>query len=295
MKPISTCLISALLAVGLMKCVDPAALVAVPHRHTGAPRLRPSGQSVREPLSDEQLVSKYSGRTPSEWGTSVPGVLTHIHTGRKVISLTFDACGGGKKGNGFDSKLLAYLERERIPSTLFLGGRWIDVNPGIARRLAANPLFEIENHGLHHKPCSVNGRSAYGIRGTSGIADVISEVDGNAEKIEAITHRRPRFYRSGTAMYDDVAAAIVREMGCTPVGFTISGDEGATLPSGEVRARLLKASQGDIVLCHMNRPEGQTAEGVMAAIPILRKRGFKFARLDQCVPGARRSNGSTPH
>lgn len=215
------------------------------------------------------------------------GVLTRIYTKRKVILLTFDACGGGKKGNGFDSQLIAYLERERIPATLFLSGKWIDANPAIARRLAASHLFEIENHGLRHKPCSVNGRAAYGIRGTSGISDVIDEVDGNAEKIEALTGHRPRFYRSGTAMYDDVAAAIVREMGCTPVGFTISGDEGATLASAQVKARLLKAAPGDIVLCHMNRPEGQTAEGVMAAIPIMRKRGFEFARLEECVPSAR--------
>ena len=87
-------------------------------------------------------------------------------------------------------------------------------------------------------------------------------------------------------MYDDVAAAIVRDLGYTPVGFTISGDGGAALPLAEIRVRLLKVSPGDIVLCHINRPEGQTAEGVMAAIPIIRKRGFKFGRLDECIPGA---------
>lgn len=122
----------------------------------------------------------------------MPGVLTHIHTDRKVIFLTFDACGGGKKGNGFDSELLAYLDREHIPATLFLSGRWIDANPKIARRLARNPLFEIENHGLRHKPCSVNGRAAYGIRGNSGISDVIAEVEKNADKIGSLTGHRPR-------------------------------------------------------------------------------------------------------
>lgn len=220
------------------------------------------------------------------------GVLTHVHTGGRVIFLTFDACGGGKKGNGFDSELLAYLDREHIPATLFLSGRWIDANPEIARRLAANPLFEIENHGLRHKPCSVNGRAAYGIHGTSGIGDVIDEVEKNADKIESLTHHKPRFYRSGTAMYDDVATEIVKDLGVTPVGFTINGDGGATFPLREIRARLLKASRGDIVLCHMNRPEGQTAEGIMAALPILRKRGFKFARLEECFPGTSPPTGS---
>lgn len=269
MKIISVCLISAVLAVGLIKC-DPSTGLA--------------SESDRIPLSYEQLASKYHGRSPKAWGESVPGVLTHVHTDRKVIFLTFDACGGGTKGNGFDSELLAYLERERVPATLFLSGRWIDANPQIARRLAANPLFEIENHGLRHKPCSVNGRSAYGIRGTSGIRDVIDEVEKNADKIESLAHHKPKFYRSGTAMYDDVAAAIVKDLGCTPVGFTINGDGGATFPLGTIRTHLLGVSPGDIVLCHMNRPGGQTAEGVMAALPVMRKRGFKFARLDESAP-----------
>lgn len=278
MKPITALLISVTLALGLMRCGHLEAVASVP-----------------QPYSYQQLLAHYRGRTPSRWGASVQGVLTRIHTDRKVLLLTFDACGGGKKGNGFDSKLLAYLERERVPATLFLSGRWIDANPGIARRLAANPLFEIENHGLRHKPCSVNGRAAYGIRGTCGTADVIDEVDKNARKIQALTGHRPKFYRSGTAMYDDVAAAIVKDLGCTPVGFTISGDGGATFPLGKIKACLLDASPGDIVLCHMNRPEGQTAEGVMAAIPILRQRGFTFGRLQEYAPSADPHDGGPSH
>lgn len=273
MKLISSCLLSAVLAMGLTNWGCFAAHGAISH-----------GSSDTRPYSYKELQSKYRGLAPSAWGVNVPGVLSHIRTNDKVIFLTLDACGGGKKGNGFDSKLIAYLERMHIPATLFLSGRWIDANPGIARSLAQNPLFEIENHGLRHKPCSVNGRSAFGIRGTSGPDDVIDEVEKNADKIEGLTHTRPRFYRSGTAMYDDVAAAIVRDLGCTPVGFAVSGDGGATLPLAKVRARLLNASPGDIILCHMNRPQGQTAEGVMAAIPIVLNHGYKFAKLSEYLP-----------
>ncbi len=292
MKTISVYLISAILAVGLVKYDQPTVLASVSHNDTGAVESKSPGDSDRKPLSHEQLVSKYRGRRPSAWGSSVQGVLTRVRTDQKVIFLTFDACGGGKKGNGFDSELLAYLDREHIPATLFLSGRWIDANPETARRLAANPIFEIENHGFRHKPCSVNGRSAYGIHGTSGIGDVIAEVEKNADKIEGLTHHRPRFYRSGTAMYDDVSAAVVKDMGVTPVGFTINGDGGATFPLGTIKARLLKASLGDIVLCHMNHPEGQTAEGIMAALPIMLKRGFTFARVDAYSPSSSLPHGS---
>jgi peptidoglycan/xylan/chitin deacetylase (PgdA/CDA1 family) len=32
---------------------------------------------------------------------------------------------------------------------------------------------------------------------------------------------------------------------------------------------------------HMNHPEGETAEGLMGAIPELKKRGFRFIKLSE--------------
>jgi peptidoglycan/xylan/chitin deacetylase (PgdA/CDA1 family) len=50
---------------------------------------------------------------------------------------------------------------------------------------------------------------------------------------------------------------------------------------------LLSAQPGDIVLMHMNRPEGQTAEGVAEALGILKERGFSFVRLSEVLPPVR--------
>lgn len=230
-----------------------------------------------------QIITQYSKLKPTAWSMRVPGVCTQLRTNEKVIALTFDACGGSRKGNSFDVRLIDFLEREQIPATIFLTGRWIDANPKIAHRLAMNPLFEIENHGLQHKPCSVNGRSAYGIRGTASVGEVIDEVEKNAEKIEAITQKKPAFYRSGTAMYDDIAPRIIKDMGYTATGFSISGDGGAKFSTVKIVDRFIHAAPGSIILCHMNHPEGHTAEGVIAAVPILRKKGFKFVRLEQAV------------
>ena len=40
---------------------------------------------------------------------------------------------------------------------------------------------------------------------------------------------------------------------------------------------------GDIVIMHMNHPEGETAEGVIAAIPILQKQGYEFKKLSEVI------------
>jgi len=57
------------------------------------------------------------------------------------------------------------------------------------------------------------------------------------------------------------------------------GDAGATYSREQVKKALLEARAGSIVIFHFNHPEGDTAEGLMAAIPILEKNGFRFVKL----------------
>lgn len=145
----------------------------------------------QERLSREKIISSVAQKTPREWGEKVTGVKTRLNTDQKVIALTFDAC-GGHRGSGYDAKLIKYLKGEKIPATLFLSGKWIDANVRIVRELTKEPLFEIENHGLNHRPCSVDGRSAYGIAGTKSVGEIFDEIEQNAIKIQNLTGRKPR-------------------------------------------------------------------------------------------------------
>lgn len=234
---------------------------------------QPSLESLKQ-----QISARYAGVTPAKWGEVVPGVRTRLDTDEKVIALTFDACGSAK-GNGVDSRLMAFLIREQIPATLFINGRWIDANPELFRRLAANPLFEIANHGIRHKPASITGRSIYGIAGTQNVAEVVEEIELNARKIEAISGVRPKLYRSGTAYYDEIAVQISQGLRHEVAGYSLLGDAGATWSSAQVKAALLKATPGDIALLHLNHPEAGTGAGIMAAVPELQRRGFRFVRM----------------
>lgn len=227
---------------------------------------------------NQQIVYRYGNRQPSQWGERVSGVKTRLDTAEKVIALTLDAC-GSPKGRGVDSKLLDFLVREQIPATLFINARWIDANPELFKTLAANPLFEIANHGTWHKPASVSGRSVYGISGTKDASELMSEIELNARKIETITGKRPRLYRSGTAYYDEVAVEIANALQHQVAGFSLLGDAGATYSAAQVRSALLKATPGDIALLHMNHPESGTGAGIIAAVPELKRHGFRFVRM----------------
>ncbi len=223
------------------------------------------------------IAERFEGKVPVEWSETVKGVITELPVSSKIIVLTFDAC--GSKRDGYDRELIEYLVREKIPATLFINARWIDKNPDTFRELARNNLFEIENHGMEHKPCSINGRSIYGLKGTGSPSEAVDEIERNGMKIEKLTGRKPRFYRSGTAFYDEYGVEIANMLGYRVIGFSVLGDAGATYNAAQVEKALLKCGPGSIVICHFNHPEKETFEGIIRAIPHLRKRGFRFVKL----------------
>jgi len=240
-----------------------------------APRPVPAEAPV---LTRAQVVARYGGLRPHSWGFGGPGVIRDLLTSRRVMALTFDAC-GGRGGSAYDQALIAFLRRREVPATLFINSRWIDANPAVFRQLAGEPLFEIANHGTRHLPLSVSGRSAYGIPGTRNAGQVYDEVAGNQVKLTRLLGVPPRLFRAGTAYCDDVAARIVTAMADRLVSFSVNGDAGATFTPGQVRSTVTAAPAGSIVLCHMNHPGSGTAQGIAAAVPRLMAAGYRFVRL----------------
>ena len=228
--------------------------------------------------SRERIAAEYKGKPPGQWGLQLPGIQTRLPSSATGPLLTFDCC-GGTGGNGVDQALIDVLTRTGTPGVFFLNSRWIQANPGPARALADNPLFEIGNHGTRHVPLSVSGRSAYGITGTAGPMEVYDEVMGSQDTIFKLTGRAPRLFRPGTAYYDDAAVAIVRELGLVPLGFSINGDGGATFPAATVAREAATARAGDIVIFHANRPAGGTSAGITRALADLRSRGIQAVRF----------------
>ena len=233
-------------------------------------------------LLKQRLNSSYQNKRSGHWGEFVKGVCEDLKTKQKVIAFTFDAC-GGEKGTGYDRELIDFLKKEKVPATLFVAGRWIDTHFSDFLNLAHDTLFEIKNHGMNHRPCSVSGRCIYGIKGTANPTEAFDEVEGNARKIEAITGRRPHFYRSATAFIDEAGATLVRDLGMTPISYQVlSGDASPAVSGNTIAGNVLKTIRpGAIVIMHMNHPQWNTCEALQKIIPELRKRGYHFARLNQ--------------
>ena len=237
------------------------------------------------PRSD--IVDRYSGVTPRYWGMYPPGSWSTFRTTTTFtansVCLTFDAC-GSTNGSGYDSRLISVLRERRVPATLFINRRWARNNPEIFRRLAGDPLFEIGNHGTAHKPLSVSGRSAYGIRGTSSVGGVYDEIAGMHTWLAKYYDRRPQCFRPGTAHADEVATRICRDMHERVVSFSVNGDFGATASAATVYQQFLKLRPGGIALAHFNHPGSGTARGLARALPVLKSRGYRFRKVSQVIP-----------
>jgi peptidoglycan/xylan/chitin deacetylase (PgdA/CDA1 family) len=119
------------------------------------------------------------------------------------------------------------------------------------------------------------------MRGTKSAEEIFDEIEGNALKIQSLTGRKPRYYRPATAYCDEICVEIANALGYEVVNFNVLGDAGATYSKNQVKEALLRAPPSSIVLMHMNHPESETAEGVMEAIPELKKRGVRFVRLEE--------------
>ena len=266
----------------------------------------------KSPFADKSLeqitatiaTNRFIGENPQSWGETLPGITTHLsHVWQEVgliaegnhgvitkgtapaqksaqgtLALTLDAC-GGKPEQSFDEELIDFLEQEQIPATIFVTSKWIKSNPLALDRLAQNPLFEIASHGTNHKPASINGRSVYEQKGTASLAELVKEVEENARHIEKATGKRPRWVRSGTAFYDDIALAVISKLNLGIAGYSLSADEGATLSADKVARKTLQAKDGYIILAHLNHPKSGTAEGLIKALTELKAQGFAFTTL----------------
>jgi peptidoglycan/xylan/chitin deacetylase (PgdA/CDA1 family) len=234
--------------------------------------------------------------TPSRPPTLAPGPagLTPVftngpRTGGKTVALTFDAdmtADQGSRaaaGERFDNpELVATLRRLKVPSTVFMTGRWAEEYRDEARSLAQDPLFEIANHSYSHYAFTPD---CYGLP-TIGTARMRSDVERafTAFRKAGVAHAMP-YFRFPGGCYDDRA---LREL--TPVGVTavqwdvVSGDAFATDADAVAQQVLDGVRPGSVVVMHCTRSAAPATEkAVRTIVPELRDRGFRFVKVSELI------------
>jgi len=77
-------------------------------------------------------------------------IVTRFDVPDNRIAITFDACATKTHGYGFDRHVYRVLQREQVPATIFVSGRWAEFHPAVMTELSADPLIEFGNHSYDH-------------------------------------------------------------------------------------------------------------------------------------------------
>jgi peptidoglycan/xylan/chitin deacetylase (PgdA/CDA1 family) len=246
--------------------------------HSGSQGVAPPADPPAPAPDAKAVIASLQGSFPRRFGDHIRGIKRGFRPRGDELALTLDLCDGVGAG-AIDEEMFAFLRREKIPASVFVSGRFAQNHAEFVTRLAEEPQFSIENHGFRHRPCTADGRAIFGIAGTRGIESMVDEIEENARLIAQLTGRRPLLYRSGTAHMDDVCVRAANQLGETPLGFTVSGDVGASLRRASVKQALLGARAGAIIVLHAHRPRSESFEGFRDALPFLRERGAHFVSL----------------
>jgi peptidoglycan/xylan/chitin deacetylase (PgdA/CDA1 family) len=203
-------------------------------------------------------------------------IVTRFPAAGKVVALTFDGCEGKGKPAWLDPAIVAALEREGVPATLFVTGLFARRNAAELARLAASPLIEVENHSWDH-PQHMERLTA---------EQALAQVADADAAIAAVTGRVPRFFRFPAGHYDAATLAAVEGTGHRVVHWSWeSGDPSPGLDPARLKSWVLsKARGGDILIFHINGRAPATARALPEMLAELKRRGFTFVRLDQALP-----------
>jgi peptidoglycan/xylan/chitin deacetylase (PgdA/CDA1 family) len=210
---------------------------------------------------------------PAAHRVLVGRIPERLPTNRRVVALTFDA--GADDGGA--PKIFAALRRAGATATFFMTGRWAQLYPQWARRLAAR--YPIANHTFNHLDLL-----------SLGLPEVKSEVLMASAAIRRATGRPPvPLFRFPYGSSDASRLALVNHLGYTVLGWTVDtlGWEGTSMGQSvaSVTSRALEHLQpGEIILMHTGaNPDDHStldADALPGIIAAIRARGYRFVTLN---------------
>ncbi len=200
-------------------------------------------------------------------------VVYHGDRKQKLIALTFDAC-STLVPSRFDEAVYSILVDFHVPSTIFLGGKWVLDRPEDAKKIASIPFFEIGNHGyLHGNLTKVSKKRAY------------YELKWTQEIIYTYLDVIPKVFRPPYGVINKSGTDIAATLGLQTIQFDLaSGDPSPTMTKKKLVDRVVNFSKGgSIVVLHINKGGKHTAEALPVIIMKLREKGYRFVTVSKLI------------
>ncbi len=153
----------------------------------------------------------------------------------KVITVSFDASWGGTQ----TLRILDLLDEYNAKATFFLVGIWVDKFPELVQEIHARG-HEIGNHSDSHPEMSKLSQG-----------QIVKELSGCSDKIEALTGQRPTSFRPPYGDYDNEVITTARAEGYEAVQWSVDSLDWKNKGVEDlIRRATTGVKQGDIILFH---------------------------------------------
>lgn len=191
------------------------------------------------------------------------------NTEEKVICLTFDA---GYE-NGSTAKILDVLQKHQIPAAFFLVGNYLEKNPDLVRRMAAEG-HTVGNHTMHHPDMSKIADKAAFQKELQDLEALYREVTGEEMK---------KYYRPPQGLYSAENLEMAKELGYRTVFWSLAyvdwnNDRQPTRE--EAFSKLIpRIHNGAVVLLHStSQTNGEILDELLTQ---WKEMGYRFVTLDE--------------
>lgn len=248
-----------------------------------------SASASAAPKKPPTMAPGPAGRTPVFERRPTGGGAAAGRPAEKVVALTFDADmtadQGARAASGerFDNpELITRLRRLKVPSTVFMTGRWAEEYPAQAKAIGTDPLFEIANHSYSHYAFSA---PCYGLPVVDRAA-MTRDVERAFSAFRTAGARNVvPYFRFPGGCYDDATLRALAPANVTAVQWdVVSGDAFATDADAVAEQVLDGVRPGSLVVMHCTRSAAPATEAaVRRIVPELRERGYRFVKVSELM------------
>lgn len=196
--------------------------------------------------------------------------MTSFFTKNKAVVITFDAC-ESITPSYFDDSLVQLIERQKLPCTIFLGGKFARRNEQKIRALNLLPYVSFGNHSYSH-PEHMERLSK---------EQMITEITRTDSVIQKYTGKKSVAFRFPAGNYTNKALQVVESLGLKTVHWSFaSGDADKNISAFALLEWLkYKTRPGSILIFHINRRGWKTAEVLPKYLSWLKEQGYLVKRL----------------
>lgn len=184
----------------------------------------------------------------------------------KVIAMSFDAAWG----NEDTQQIIDTLNKYGVNTTFFVVGEWVDKYPESVKALydAGNEIMNHSDDHAHFSKLSAD--------------EIIANINGCNDKIEAVTGVRPTLFRCPYGEYNDTVISTVNSMGMNAIQWDVDSLDWKGISAADITERVLKNVQsGSIILFH--NAADNTPQALPAIIEALQADGYTIVPISQLI------------